>query len=145
MDKKYLTGFIFVVGCLFVLTIGIAYYYKSQPGIFEQEFVTLNELDTVFFHHSLEVDTYSSSNVQELKKIHTFLNVIEMKNARDFEETTSYYEVIFTGENYMVRKSYKFYNNGYVEVTENAGITAINAFYTLKNKEDLNRLITMFE
>lgn len=147
MDKKYLKRFLIVVGCLLILTIGTAYYYKSQPSTFifdDFDFVTLDMVDTVFFHHSLEVDTYSSSNAQELKKFYSFLDKIETKNTKDFEETNSYYEVIFSGNNNFYRKSYKFYNNGYVEVTENAGFNSKGAVYKLKDEEDLDRLITMF-
>ena len=144
MDKKYLKRFLIVVGCLLILTIGTAYYYKSQASIFDHDFVTLEKVDSVFFHHSLESDTYNSSNAQDLKKFYSFLSDMELKNTRKFEETNSYYEVIFTGENNLYRKSYKFHNNGFVEVTENAGFTTIGAFYKLKDEGDLDRLITMF-
>ena len=145
MDIKYLKRFLLIVGCLLVFTIGTAYYFKSQSSIFDKDFVTLDKVDTVFFHHSLGVDTYSSSKVQDLQKIHTFLNELEMKNTGKFEETTSYYEVIFSGDNNFYRKSYKFYNNGYVEVTENAGFTTIGSVYKLKNEKNLDLLITMFD
>lgn len=145
MNKKYFNRFLLVLGCLLVLTIGTAYYYKSQLSIIDYDFVTLDKVDTVFFHHSLEVDTYSSSNAHELERFYSFLGDMEFKNTRKFEETNSYYEVIFSGENNFYRKSYKFYHNGFVEVTENAGFTTIGAVYKLKDEGDLDRLITMFE
>lgn len=144
MDKKYLKRFLIIVGCLFILTIGTAYYYKSQASIFDHDFVPLEKVNSVFFHHSLESSTYNSSNAQDLKKFYSFLSDIEMKNTRKFEETNSYYEVIFTGENNLYRKSYKFHNNGFVEVTENVGFNSIVGVYKLKDDGDLDRLITMF-
>lgn len=145
MDKKYLRRFLLVVGCLFFITIGIAYYNKLQPKTFYNDVITLDKVDSVLFHHSLESDTYNSSNRQEIEEIHTFLNKIEVGYTRKFEATNNYNEVIFSDNNNIFRKSYKFYNNGYVKVTDYIGLNSISEYYKMKNSEDFDHLITMFE
>ena len=143
MDKKYIRRLFLVVGCL--ITIVISYYFILQPGTFDNDFITLDKVDSVLFHHSLDSDTYNSSNRQEMEEIHTLINKMEVRYTRKFEETNNYYEVIFSGKNNLYRKSYKFYNNGFVKVTENASVNLIVSVYKLKDQGDLERLLTMFE
>ena len=94
MDIKYLIRFLFVVGCLFIITIGTAYYFKFQPRNFDNDFITLDNVNSVLFHHSLESDTYNSSNRQEVAEIYTLINKMEVRYTQKFEETNNYNEVL---------------------------------------------------